>query len=113
MNNHVAKSLSVAFAAAVFASGCVSDYSGSTYSQSEARQQMAVYYGTLKRIEPVVIEGNEGVVGGVAGGVVGGAIGSTIGGQIGAKVGRRLSPTVLRAVIVTVGLIAIVQLLIS
>ncbi|MER7823457.1 hypothetical protein BCL76_111376 [Streptomyces sp. CG 926] len=41
------------------------------------------------------------------------AIGSTIGGQIGAKVGRRLSPTILRAVIVTVGILAIVQLLIS
>lgn len=44
---------------------------------------MTVYYGVLKRIEPVVIEGNEGVVGGVAGGVVGGAIGSTIGGGSG------------------------------
>ncbi|MGW5848809.1 sulfite exporter TauE/SafE family protein [Streptomyces sp. NPDC055254] len=41
------------------------------------------------------------------------AVGSTIGGQIGAKVGRRLSPTVLRGVIVTVGLIAIVQLLLG
>ncbi|MFG2486551.1 sulfite exporter TauE/SafE family protein [Streptomyces virginiae] len=41
------------------------------------------------------------------------AIGSTIGGQIGAKVGRRLSPTVLRAIIVTVGILAIVQLLVS
>ncbi|MET9691567.1 sulfite exporter TauE/SafE family protein [Streptomyces sp. NPDC006514] len=41
------------------------------------------------------------------------AVGSTIGGQIGAKVGRRLSPTVLRAVIVTVGILAIVQLLVS
>ncbi|GHE61901.1 UPF0721 transmembrane protein [Streptomyces vinaceus] len=39
------------------------------------------------------------------------AVGSTLGGQIGAKVGRRLSPTVLRAVIVVVGVIAIVQLL--
>lgn len=39
------------------------------------------------------------------------AVGSTIGGQIGAKVGRRLPPTVLRAVIVTVGILAIVQLL--
>lgn len=39
------------------------------------------------------------------------AVGSTIGGQLGAKVGRRLPPTVLRAVIVTVGIIAIVQLL--
>ncbi|WP_435970834.1 sulfite exporter TauE/SafE family protein [Streptomyces sp. Qhu_M48] len=38
------------------------------------------------------------------------AVGSTIGGQIGAKVGRRLSPTVLRGVIITVGVIAILQL---
>ncbi len=39
------------------------------------------------------------------------AVGSAIGGQIGANVGRRLSPTVLRALIVTVGTVAIVQLL--
>ncbi|MFJ5551583.1 sulfite exporter TauE/SafE family protein [Streptomyces sp. NPDC093225] len=38
------------------------------------------------------------------------AVGSTIGGQIGAKVGRRLPPTALRAVIVVVGTVAIVQL---
>ncbi|MFI5621106.1 sulfite exporter TauE/SafE family protein [Streptomyces sp. NPDC051567] len=39
------------------------------------------------------------------------ALGSTLGGQIGAKVGRRLPPTALRAVIVVVGALAIVQLL--
>lgn len=39
------------------------------------------------------------------------AAGSALGGQIGATVGRRLSPTVLRAVIVVVGTVAIVQLL--
>ncbi|MFF3014970.1 sulfite exporter TauE/SafE family protein [Streptomyces sp. NPDC057939] len=39
------------------------------------------------------------------------AVGSTLGGQIGAKVGRRLPPTVLRGVIVTVGILAIVQIL--
>lgn len=39
------------------------------------------------------------------------ALGSAIGGQIGAKVGRRLSPTVLRTLIVVVGTAAIVQLL--
>ncbi|MBK3586198.1 sulfite exporter TauE/SafE family protein, partial [Streptomyces sp. MBT57] len=39
------------------------------------------------------------------------AVGSAIGGQIGAKVGRRLSPTLLRALIVVVGTAAIVQLL--
>jgi uncharacterized membrane protein YfcA len=38
------------------------------------------------------------------------AVGSAAGGQLGAKVGRRLSPAVLRAVIVVVGIAAIVQL---
>lgn len=38
------------------------------------------------------------------------AVGSTIGGQVGARVGRRLSPSVLRAVIVVVGLVAVVRL---
>ncbi|MFE6661936.1 sulfite exporter TauE/SafE family protein [Streptomyces sp. NPDC057697] len=39
------------------------------------------------------------------------AVGSALGGQIGARIGRRLSPTVLRALIVVVGTAAIVQLL--
>ncbi|GGK03277.1 UPF0721 transmembrane protein [Streptomyces camponoticapitis] len=38
------------------------------------------------------------------------AVGSAIGGQLGAKVGRRLSPTVMRTMIVIVGTAAIVQL---
>ncbi|WP_420878255.1 sulfite exporter TauE/SafE family protein [Streptomyces sporangiiformans] len=39
------------------------------------------------------------------------AAGSALGGQIGATVGRRFSPAVLRALIVTIGVVAIVQLL--
>ncbi|WP_067683485.1 sulfite exporter TauE/SafE family protein [Nocardia miyunensis] len=39
------------------------------------------------------------------------AVGSIIGGQLGATVGRRMPPTVLRGVIVVVGVIAIVRLL--
>ncbi len=39
------------------------------------------------------------------------AIGSVIGGQIGATVGRRLPPVLLRAVIATVGVVALVALL--
>ncbi|OEJ29732.1 hypothetical protein AR457_26935 [Streptomyces agglomeratus] len=39
------------------------------------------------------------------------AVGSTLGGQLGAKIGRRLPPTALRALIVAVGTVAIVQLL--
>jgi uncharacterized membrane protein YfcA len=38
------------------------------------------------------------------------AVGSAAGGQVGAKIGRRLSPAVLRGVIVVVGTAAIVQL---
>lgn len=41
------------------------------------------------------------------------ALGSIIGGQLGAKMGRRMPPTALRAVIVVVGLIAVVRLLMS
>ncbi|MBD3927315.1 sulfite exporter TauE/SafE family protein [Nocardioides cavernae] len=40
------------------------------------------------------------------------AIGSVIGGQIGATVGRRLPPVLLRAVIATVGVVALVALLV-
>lgn len=39
------------------------------------------------------------------------AVGSVIGGLLGAKIGRRLSPPALRALIVVVGLIAVVKLL--
>ena len=39
------------------------------------------------------------------------AAGALAGGLFGGRVGRRLPPTVLRAVIVVVGLVAIVQLL--
>lgn len=40
------------------------------------------------------------------------ATGSAVGGVVGAKIGRKLPPTVLRAVIVAVGIAAIVQLLV-
>lgn len=39
------------------------------------------------------------------------AVGSVLGGQLGARIGRRLSPTVLRVVIVCVGVVALVKLL--
>jgi uncharacterized membrane protein YfcA len=39
------------------------------------------------------------------------AFGSTLGGVLGARFGRRLPPPVLRAVIVVVGIVAIVRLL--
>ena len=39
------------------------------------------------------------------------ALGAVVGGQIGARVGRRLSPTVLRALIIVVGLVAVARML--
>ena len=39
------------------------------------------------------------------------AAGSVVGGVIGARIGRRLSPPALRAIIVAVGVIALVKLL--
>ncbi|MCG8914815.1 sulfite exporter TauE/SafE family protein [Actinokineospora sp. PR83] len=41
------------------------------------------------------------------------AVGSTVGGFIGAKVGRRLSPTLLRGIIVVVGLAAIAKIVLD
>jgi uncharacterized protein len=41
------------------------------------------------------------------------AVGATLGGQIGARVGRRLSPTVLRGLIIVVGLAAVVKMLVG
>lgn len=41
------------------------------------------------------------------------AVGSVLGGQLGARLGRRLPPTVLRSVIVAVGLVAVTRQLIS
>ncbi|WP_344632642.1 sulfite exporter TauE/SafE family protein [Streptomyces glaucosporus] len=41
------------------------------------------------------------------------AVGSAVGGQLGARLGRKLPPTALRAVIVTVGVAAILQLLLG
>jgi uncharacterized membrane protein YfcA len=41
------------------------------------------------------------------------AVGSTAGGFLGAKIGRRLPPTVLRGVIVVIGLAAVVQLVVK
>ena len=41
------------------------------------------------------------------------AVGSTVGGFIGAKVGRRLSPTLLRGIIVVVGLAAIAKIVLG
>jgi hypothetical protein len=39
------------------------------------------------------------------------AIGSIVGGQIGAGVGRRMSPSVLRVTVITVGLVVAIRLL--
>jgi uncharacterized membrane protein YfcA len=41
------------------------------------------------------------------------AVGATVGGLIGARVGRRLPPAALRALIVAVGIVAIVRLLLG
>lgn len=41
------------------------------------------------------------------------AVSSTLGGLLGAKIGRKLSPAVLRAVIVVIGLVAVVKLLLD
>ena len=73
--------------ALLVASGCAGDnFSGSTYSRDHARSGHAVLMATIISIDEVMIEGTEGVLGGVGGAVLGGVIGNTIGGGSGRKV---------------------------
>ncbi len=60
-----------------------------------------LYYVDL----PNVPEGSADSIDWAAAGLI--AVGSVIGGQLGATVGRRLSPNVLRGVIVVVGVVAV------
>ena len=67
--------------------GCANqNFSGSTYSRQHARQGHAVYLATVVSVEDVMIEGTEGVLGGIGGAVLGAAIGNTIGGGTGKTV---------------------------
>jgi len=73
--------------ALLVASGCAGDsFAGSTYSRDHARSGHAVLLATIISIDEVMIEGTEGVLGGVGGAVLGGVIGNTIGGGSGRKV---------------------------
>lgn len=81
--------LAATMATALFvASGCAGgdSFSGSTYSRDHARSGHAVLLATIISIDEVMIEGTEGVLGGIGGAVLGGVIGNTIGGGSGRKV---------------------------
>lgn len=69
--------------------GCASDYSGSVYSGSQARQAQKVQYGTIQSIRPVKINGKESNlgVGSLGGAALGGIAGSQIGGGLGRAAG--------------------------
>lgn len=57
--------------------------SGNVYTRDQARTSQSVYYGTILRVEEVVIEGTQTGAGTIAGGVMGGALGSAVGGGAG------------------------------
>ena len=61
--------------------------SGKVYSRDQARVTHTVYYGTILRVEDVVIEGTSEGAGTLAGGAMGGVLGSTIGGGSGRAIG--------------------------
>lgn len=76
------------FLLATVLSGCVQDSrSGNVYSRDQARVTHSVYYGTILRVEDVVIEGRSEGLGTVAGGAMGGVLGSTVGGGSGRAIG--------------------------
>ncbi|MEJ2470906.1 MAG: glycine zipper 2TM domain-containing protein [Desulfuromonadales bacterium] len=60
--------------------------SGDVYSRDQARTSQSVYYGTLLRVEEVMIEGTQSGAGTIAGGVMGGVLGSAIGGGSGQRI---------------------------
>ncbi len=73
--------------AALLTTGCATNnYGGRTYSRDHARQTHAVLLATVVSVDEVMIEGTEGLLGGIGGAVLGGAIGRTIGGGSGKDV---------------------------
>lgn len=56
---------------------------GKVYSRDQTRTSQQIYYGTIRRIEPVTIEGTHTGGGTLAGGVLGGVLGSAFGSGVG------------------------------
>ncbi len=67
--------------------GCAEKLTGDVYTRDEARKTMAVRYGWVQSVRPVVIEGEKGFLGQAGGGVVGGIAGSSVGGGRGQALG--------------------------
>lgn len=59
--------------------GCADNLSGDVYSRDEARTPLAVNYGTVQSVRPVVLEGERGFLGEGGGAVIGGMAGNTVG----------------------------------
>ena len=70
----------------MWAVGCTSDLTGTTYKADEARQMQVVRFGTIAESRLVKLEGTQGEVGTIAGAAVGGLAGSSIGGGTGSKI---------------------------
>ena len=76
------------FLSTLLLTACMQDSrSGKVYSRDQARVTHTVYYGTILRVEDVVIEGTSEGAGTLAGGAMGGVLGSTIGGGSGRAIG--------------------------
>lgn len=56
---------------------------GKVYSRDQTRTSQQIYYGIIRRIEPVTIEGTHTGGGTLAGGVLGGVLGSAFGSGVG------------------------------
>lgn len=66
--------------------GCSSNPYGDSYGVADTRTVQQVRYGTIMKTEPVTIEGEGEVVGGLAGAAIGGILGSKIGGGSGSDI---------------------------
>lgn len=66
--------------------GCTSNLGGGAYERAEARGAMAVRFGEVTTVRPVLLEGTQSGVGTMSGAAVGGIAGSGVGGGKGSAV---------------------------
>ena len=81
---HISVYLLIIFSTTLFLSACSPpSQAGKVYSRDQTRTTAQIYYGTIRRIEAVTIEGTSTGGGTLAGGALGGVLGSAFGSGVG------------------------------
>ena len=81
---HTSIYLLIIFSMTLLCSSCSPpSQAGKVYSRDQTRTTQQIYYGTIRRIEAVTIEGTNTGGGTLAGGALGGVLGSALGSGVG------------------------------